>query len=524
MAELSLSFFILFLFNQSEKYLWWSGISGGLAVLTALEYGVALNLAVAAVCFFSFFSATRIIRIYFKKFIFGQLIILLPFFFWLLINRALRNYWDFTLAFVNNFYYASPCSGDSFPRLENISQLRPTSKLLVFNLPIEFLQQVNFYLVVIFLVSLFLFLLIRLIIKRKFSRSDLIKLSLTIYGLVISLRTLDNPCTGYFSYSLVPFFLLLALLIDRLLSWIKKRKSVGLKAIGITGIMIIFAWFLITEYTGTLVQIFGKKEAPVKKEVVASEFYRPAGWFIKKDYVRDYQEVVNYIKKHSEKEDFLYVYPWGPYNQLANRKSPTSLTNALQVGIAGEKFMEMTEKELIMKKPKLIVINLFNNLGTVRYGLGRGDVARYFSWLGEEGPVFVGDGSLIERFILTNYRPVLKNDLAVVMEPRVEPIMIPEKKKEIFSKKNWLEGEIELVSMKKTNQPNQYAVIGKKASWTYLLEKPIEAMELNIDLKLDGDFLTKHLSRYFLNIEVVTADTEESHLTKSLAWKDWQTV
>ena len=188
-------------------------------------------------------------------------------------------------------------------------------------------------------------------------------------------------------------------------------------------------------------------------------------------------------------------------------------------------FVEMAKKQLETRKPKFVVINLYNNLGVAHYGKLRGDISRYFCLPNEKGPVFAGEGNKLEKFILENYKTVLKNDLAVVMGQRVKPIEIKEKKKMIYSWQPGKEKDMQLQSMEKTNRSDQYTIIGKNASWTLILEKPIEALDIEVELRLDDNFLTKHLTRYYLNLYALTGEiNKESGIVRILATKAWQTV
>ncbi len=516
-AELSLSFFILYFLESRTKYLLISGLIAGLAVLTSFEYGAALNLAIFLLFISSFFSEVKLVKPFFNRFLLGEMAILVPFFSWLSIKGVFHNFWEYTFPHMANFYYTSPCSNSSFPRLSEIQNLTASSKLLIFGIPIEFLQRLNLYLVFVFFILYALVLLFLFLKNRKFSRDNLVRLALIIYGLLVFVRTLDTPCLGYFSYGLVPFFLLLTLLIETIYTWIKQKKPLGLKALGIVALVIIFSWFILTEHTGSLIRAFGEKEELGEGETFAREFYPPVGWFIKEDFAKDYQEIDNYIQDHTAKEEFLYVYPWGPYNHLAKRQSPSSYP--LPVNLDGEKIV----KEFQVKKPKLVVVNLYNNLGIAHYGKARGDVARYYSLGDEDGPVFAGDGDAIQEYILENYEPVLKNDLAVVMKPREQPIEVPTRTREVNSIQEWDSKNIRTAYMWFTGDKNKYEVIAKNASWALNFPEPLTVSDIEVEFKVNGNFITKHLARYFLNLCLITAEPgEETYCFKKLATRNWQ--
>lgn len=505
-AELSLSFFILFFLENKPRHLLISGVIAGLSAVTSLEYGVALNIAILFILLASFLSKIKLKKLFLNKFLLGEIVILIPYFSWLYFKGVLKNYWEFSWGFINNFYYASPCSGDSFPRLSGIQTLAPVSKLLIFNLPIEFLQKVNLYLVLVFFIVCLLVIFSFFVKERKFSQNSLIKFSLIIYGLLISLRTLDNPCIGYFTYSLVPFFLLLTFLMGEVIAWSKRKKSFVFRIIAFFSVVMPLSWFVLTENTGYLIRIFGKKGVAAKEsKFQEKEFYSPVGWLIDTKLSKGYQEVASYILENTSQDDFLYVYPWGPYNNLTSREPPNSLPTTIHF-LAGEQFRVKTKKELEIKKPKFIIINIYNNLGIAQYGRSRGDVTRFFGLGSEEGPVFAGEGDLIQKYILENYKAVFQNDLAIVMARRQKPIVVEMQKEPIHV---W--------------QPAGEEVKMADSQWTLVLDQPIEASEIVFEFKFDGDFLTKHLSRYFVLLSAWGEDQKQIGETKILARKSWQT-
>lgn len=523
-SEFSLSLFVVYLLGSKTKYLFLSGITAGLAILTSLEYGIALNLTVLGLFFISLFSDINIKKTILNRFLVGELIILIPFYSWLLAKGLIKNYWDYSFGFINNFYYSSPCSSNSFPRIGDIKALHDSSNLLIFNIPIELLKGLNFYFVPIFYLISVLCILYLFILKRKFSKFDLIKLSILIYGVLIYIRTLDTPCEGYFAYGLIPFFLLVTLFIEKLINWSHQKKSLILKKISLHGVFLIFIWFILTENTGYLIKFFNINKTAEISPGNSNEFYPPIGWYLKTEYVKQYEQITNYIFKNTKVNDYVYVYPWGVYNMLSGRKRPNSIPTALTF-TAGEKFILLTKKELEEKKPKLVIINIYNNLGIAYYGKTREDVPRFFSVRSEDGPVFMDKGNEVEKYILENYKTVLTNDLAIVLEPRDTPLKLKEQQKEVSS---WIPGQSGKIMTKSMRElkPGQYKISGKNASWTLILKKPITATAIYMELKLDGDFLTKHLTRYFFNFYVSENEEIEglAPVVQGIATKDWQTI
>ena len=414
MAELSLSFFALFSFGSGQKALFFhlrktnllivSGILAGLSLLTSLEYGIALNLTMLIIMGIKIIDDKNFVKLYLLKFLFPQSLTVLPFVIWLHINNALLNYWNFTFRFINNFYQGSPCVGESFPRIDQIDILSNTSRFLLFGLPVEWLQKLNFYVVLLFYLGALIWCLIKFFQERKIN-GIVIYLMLTIYGLFISIRTLINPCVGYFTYSLIPFFILLTLGVQAILTKQEKNSSKIKTNIFIT---IVLLWFIITSTNEITNLIFNRKKIVPPQITSQQEYYPPAGLFLDANLVKGYEETAKFIYDNTTKDDYIFVYPWGPYNSITGRKSASSFSTSFQYVTAGSEFTSKAKNELLEKKPRLVIINLYNAGGVARFGRNREDVFDFVANRGEDGPVFSGSGNDIEFFILENYKTVKK--------------------------------------------------------------------------------------------------------------------
>ncbi len=304
-------------------------------------------------------------------------------------------------------------------------------------------------------------------------------------------------------------------MIEDVIRWSRQKKSSVVKILSVLGIASTFLWFILTGYAGFPIAILQKEEKLPTIETGQKEFYPPVGWFIKKDLAKQYGEISNYVTENTNKKDFLYVYPWGPYNHLTGLRSPSS--SPLPGLLDKDKIVD----ELQSRKPKFIVVNIYNNSGVAHYGKKRTDVIRYYSLESEDGPVFSGEGSVIQKYILENYEPVLKNDLAILMKPRTESINIKPKKKLVYTQQPGKEG-VELQAME-TKDDNNYKILGRNASWTLVLKNPIETLDVAMEFKLDGDLITKRLSRYFINLQAFNENEERLGEASVLAKKAWQT-
>ncbi|KKS94731.1 MAG: hypothetical protein UW68_C0002G0025 [Candidatus Collierbacteria bacterium GW2011_GWB1_44_6] len=505
-AELSLSLIMLYLLERKRSNLFWAGVVAGLSLLSSSEYGLSLNITVVCLAFISIFSDTRIIRPVITTFLPGQLLVLTPFFLWISLKGVLRNYWEYTFMGINNFYHSSPC-GEGFPRIADIESLSKNSKLLIFSIPVEYLQKLNFYLV--FIAYLACLILISLAFyKNKKLTKNLVILGLTIYGLLAFVRTLDTPCTGYFTYGLVPLFLILILIWEDIRNLIRHSSNRIIKALLYLCVVIFIIWTILTENTGTIIKIFGTKIVEPSKITFAEEYYPPAGWYLRKDLVIGYKEISTYVEKNTDKSDFIYTYPWGPHNQITGRTSPNSIPTAFQF-FAGDKFVTKTVSELSDKKPKLVVINLLNNLGSVLYGK---NMENFYSFCCEDGPLFSGLGNEVEKYILENYEPALKNNVAVIMKPRLIPVVVKHNTL-VASWKPGEEGEIIGRYLVDTGQ-GKYRIIRNQASWALKMNQSVTASEISVKLNLKGSLLAKHLSRFYLTLTVISKEKDgQTYLT-----------
>ena len=420
MAELSLSFLILYFIRLNTKHLLLSGLVAGLSIMTSFEYGLVVNLSVVLTILTSVFFDYRKIPRLIVNFAVGEAIILAPYFSWLFSKGVLSAYLNTTLTSISKFHYLSPASGASFPRLSDISKLPGLS----FETVIPFLQRLNMYLFFVFFALTGVVLLIRLLRNSAFRKNDMVKLALVVYGLGVFSRTMDTPAVGYFVYGLVPFFLLLAIVVDEFTN--KKGVLMPVK-IGCIGI--IFSWLIITQNTGIVQGLFDKKNHPTIANEVEKAFYGPAGLPIEKKYADYFSQTTDYIKSMTNENDLVYVYPWGIFNITSGRRSASM--DPLPGADYGEK--EKIVQELEKNTPKFVIVSLVNNGSVAHFGKSRGDVARYISIKDADGPVFAGEGNPIDEYILENYEPVTNNVAAIVMSRRSEPIRLEPKEKETYA-------------------------------------------------------------------------------------------
>lgn len=503
-AELSLAFLVAAFSRQDKKALA-AGIIGGLGVLTALEYGVALNVSLLmAWILLKFLKSKPPVSLkLFKQFAIGEMLVLGPFVLWLVIKGAMGFFVDFNLGVMGNMYSVSPCSSDSFPRFSEIELFNGKSASII-GLPLTFLQRLNFYVVPVFYLFELLIFLFQLVRSGKVNEKNLVNFLLVCYGGMIYLRTLDDPCYGYFVYGLVPFFLLMVYRVSNVLS--AKNKVPGVLLLTITII-----WFTLTQNSEFISNYFSHSPSPTPQNElnIEHQWYPPVGWFLRKDLVKNYNEIASHIRLNTNEFDYVYSYPWGPYNQLSGRKSPTTLNNAVQFSLAGERFIEFTNKELELKKPKYVVINLYNNLGIVSFGKTRSE-SKYIGHFDEDGPLFLGWGNAVERFILENYQTEFHNKVGLVMSLRELKKPLLDTLEEVYV---WKQDESRVFQLAKAT--DQIVVMTKV---------PSGVSEIEIEYKIDGNIVTKHLGRFFFDYYVLPAGKSDwMWVDTGLAKRGWQT-
>ena len=504
-AELSLAFVFLSFIKPRKWLFFLTGITAGLALLTALEYGIALNITLFFLFLLNLSPFFKEKKVSWLTIFLGELFILFPFSIYLMVNSAFGNYVNYTLSIMNKFYYSSPCARSGFPRFSDIPILRLQSSWLILNTPIEFLQNLNMYIVFFFYIIIFLLIMFRLFQKRSIDNYFLIRIGLITFGGLVFIRTLDTPCIGYFRYGIIPFFLLLTLYFGELIEVFKKTKKLGTRFVFLIFICLTILWFIITDNTGFVASFFVKKNNPTVKEKLSGKiFYKPAGWYFDKKKAEMYEEIAQYIFKNTRRTDSLLVYPWGPYNNITGLDSSNSV-QFFNLPLQGQKIYERVIKEFDIKKPKFVVINIFNTLSTALYGKKRTDV-RYFSNPNEDGPVFVGDGDEIQRYILEHYTTVFKNNLAIIMERRKKSIKIKGLYKKVAA----------------------FDITGKSKStngtWELHLDRPIKTTDIKVEAKVDGDIITKRLSRFLIKEYVATDENVTMLISNEIVRKEWQTL
>ena len=133
--------------------------------------------------------------------------------------------------------------------------------------------------------------------------------------------------------------------------------------------------------------------------------------------MEEYERITKYIEEHTEKEEFIYVYPWGPYNHFTGRSIPVKVDVFSNNMADPEYYNREIVRELEKIKPRYVILNLYNNLSLVSWNK-RYDVPDYIGWKTEDSPAFYIDVErepIVEKYILENYHTEAKFRYAAIM-------------------------------------------------------------------------------------------------------------
>lgn len=337
-------------------------------------------------------------------------------------NGLLLNKIKYTRSITKDLYAYSPTRG-MFPRPEYITNEPLLIKLLpnlTFPLPIIkfFLalphrRLLNFYLVPLILTGFSVYVLLTELEKRK----KVILLTMFIYSGLAFYRTLNSPAMIKFSFGLNLFFLALAYLLQITKDNIAKIFLV-----------LIIGWFVLTP-KNRLISFF-KFHQPRKTDVKVS------GVYVSQKVGNQYKEITKYIKARTSADDKIYVYPYGPYYQLADRSSSLFPTGSWQYGIAPF-IVDKAYAQLKDNPPKLVIIN--RRARDIRSSIRR---LKQEIHLLENRIVIEGPETKIHNFIENNYVLSKEFPIAYILE-RGEHLNMPDTYIPVNKKVNWKIKQVE---------------------------------------------------------------------------------
>lgn len=397
-ATFALGLFLLARQRLEKRYFYLSGFLCGCSLLISLEFGIAALLTIVLLLI-----SERLMRKLDFKFLYlwilGIASVIVPFSIFFHCQEALFPYLIYTLKFMHR---------------------SATTHAKPFPLPGE---DFRFYLLPI--LYLFSFLLIVSTVKRK----DLGELrrslsALTIFGVLLYRRPFSNPDFGHVLRAILPATTICFVLIERALLGI--RGYLSHKKIGKLFLSLLFIFVLLFGVYAAkgklpvynlleIYQLANPKFWSWKHEGLV--FYERVGYFVSAEAMEEYERITKYIEEHTEKEEFIYVYPWGPYNHFTGRSIPVKVDVLSNSMADPEYYNREIVQELEKIKPKYVILNLYNNLSLVSWNK-RCDVPDYIGWKTEDSPAFYVDVEqepIVEKYILENYHTEMKFRYAAIM-------------------------------------------------------------------------------------------------------------
>ena len=491
LPELGLVVLFIGLGKRNQRKITLGSFLIGLSLASSVEYGIAAIISIAFYFLIVFFrkQSKSVSKQIFR---FSSIVALIaaPYFLFLWKASALKNFITFTIEYARSFYYNSPCR-ELFPRLNEIS------------LNLISLQRLNLYLVPLILT----FLLGWAISKRKTKWFPIIT-SLLIYSFLIFYRVFSTPCVGYLNYGLTFLFLILIYALSQ------SKPSSKFRLV----VLLIIAWFLIIGFSSKANEFLAFYKT--RSEVSETEILPIAEIKLKRELAHEYQEIVNFVKEKSKNDDYLYVYPNGPYNQLAERKSPVSIASTWYYDLVPS-LIEITHHQLSQKKPKLVIINIYN-ARSLKSALNN---VPYNVHSESKNIIFEGLTTSIENFISQNYEIAKKFEIAWVLVKREQTM--PLKKIYLSAEKN-LEWQIVTQGLKQ----NSYLTINSNISYKVVRNNPLiqinltslnEVEFIKIPIKVDLG-MKKIFSKFIISVYAKNNQSKLVLLNRQIATSNWQDV
>lgn len=504
MAELSIAVFILSLRKPEKKYfstLAISGLISGLALLTSYEYGVSSLMTVMITIFLLLFIKDRVQII--KRFVYyllGLGLIILPYYLYLSFNNVFMKYLNYAILFTKG--YTNPARGDFFPMFPMI---KLDNCLILLKSLYTFLisENLRFYSILVVYFLSFIYFVVKYI---KFKEIRLLQIfTLSFYGLVIYGRVLPGPSYGYLTYGFVPAITLSLLFLQYIyrasIHYYFERKIANSISLWVI-LLCVFCWVFFTiEYKEILnfpynINI-GKRIAEHKQGKV---FYDKVGYYVRPKTYEQYKIINDYIETHTTINDYLYIYPFGPYNHFTKRPSPLAATSANEF-ITIKNLIDEAIRQLEEKKPRYIIMNKFNGgINIVNKGSkGPGDDS--IEWHDEDGPSFYGRGDKLQIYILENYKLEKDFEYAAIMVRRDKKRNFERTFNLVYSRSPKDKStSYDIFGLKRTEDNNVFKVTDRDAHLEYNLKSPVLASHAEVTFKITNALLRRILSKNLVKI------------------------
>ncbi len=502
---LALGIFILSLRHSNKRILpFLTGAGIAIALLTSQEFGITVLVTVLACLILKLRDREFSVLKYTSLLFAGLLATLSPFYLYLAIQGALGNYAKYVYGMTAHF--SSPAQHELLPTLPSLAFNNIFS---FFKSAISFILSRNLrtYLPPIIYFGGFIY-FVNSYFRLK-NKSSIEIAAISIFGLILYVRFLAGPAFSYIYYIIIPAITLAVLLIQWLQNKIYKMLSNDLKITKKTFVfcLVLLCFYLWIFATAENKSIFNlSTDLKMKKAETdykaANVYFNKAGIYVPAYAKEQFETVCAYIESHTQPHEFIYIYPWGPYNHFTKRRDPLTARDTYDF-MAGENFIDEAVEQLDAKKPKYVVLNLFNNLGIVSIEDRRGDVGDYISWGTEDSPCFIGRGDKLQKYILENYELEKQFDYAAILRRRQ---IKNEFTRRFFAVENWKPGSkevqaTELSGLKLIKQTRGFKITNDNATMKFRLRRPIFCSHVEIKLNLKAKYYKYPFSK---NLIVMT--------------------
>ncbi len=487
--ELGLLLVIIGMEKNDKKKTLIGSVIIGISLLSSIEYAIASQIGLMMYFFSVLIIRRKGINKQWLQLFAVEGLIVTGFLIYLISNNAFQNFMRFHSEYLRTFYSEGPCR-EFFPRMDSLNKLNGN--------PIEMLSRLNYYFVPFFILATGIWLLFRKNIRFKTGFMVLI-----VYSLLVSYRTITSPC--YYSYGMTFPILILSYLIfqSSISRWTR------------TIFVVIALWFI---FTSTQFNLFTLVSEGSDKSIKhgEKELLPVAEIYLSKNFTKEYKAITSYIQAHTRPEEYIYTHRVGPYNQLAQRKSPVSVASS-SVYEAAPFLVDLTLSELKQNPPSYVVINTYNGdsysnqIRNIRY-----DVHIFGDKI-----IFEGDKTVVEDYISQNYMIDKVFNIAWILKRRASPIKLTPYYVPLNKPVQWSFGAKQLEqNIYPSDSLLEYQVTGKNPVIYFFAPeiKESEHLEVPIQINLGG---IKPVSKFVISSVFITNTRQVIDSNDNIITSDW---
>lgn len=429
--------------------------------------------------------------------------VVLPYYLYLGLNGALINYFRFIYGVTAGF--SNPAGGELFPVFPAISF---ENFSVFFKSFYDFFvsQNLRFYLPLVIYFASFIYFIVKFIRGRNEKILEIFVLS--FYGLIIFGRILTGPSYGYLTYGFIPLislsFLFLQYLQKASIDYYLNYKIA--KAISVWIILaFVYIWIFLTIENKQVFNFaanlnLGKKISEHKQGRV---YYDRVGYYVNPKTKEQYEMINAYIERYLDADEYLLVYPFGPYNHFTKRPSPLAVRDVYDF-MAGSYFIDEAIRQLEQRRPRYIILNTFTSgIPTIVKKEKRKDTRDSIEWHDEDGPSFGGRGDKLQIYILENYRLQREFDYAAVMTRRDKRKSF---KRNFSSVYLWRPEDknidYTMSELESIDNVNVFKLKGRNAYLEHRLDNIVLCSHAEITFRVKNDLLRRMFSKNIVSIDI----------------------